>query len=213
MIKSLAEYVDINPNTDLLKDLYKFCADDFNSFGKTKWHSFSLEHKLGGDTKYLELFEPILEIHRKVHTHMQKRSTGFNLSTSTDHDLYAHTDLDFDQENPNYYNLVIPVYGESTIEYFETNEDEIQMPELNAHGEFYYHEFKNRNQEGYEEFLQERKFAECKIDRPLLIDTNTMHRVTVQEAPRVAWVTRWINIPEEVDFDTFKHIVESTLSE
>ena len=217
MIKDLAEYVDVNPHTDLLKELYKFCEEDVNTFGKTQWHSFALEHREGGDTTYLESFEPILSIHKAVHPDMQKRSTGFNLSTSTQHDLYAHTDLDLDQEHPNYYNLVIPVYGESTIEYFETNEDEIQYgtrngkPDLNCHGEIYYHEFMNRTYEGYEEFLQERKFAECKIDKPLLIDTNTMHRVTVQEAPRVAWVTRWRNIPKEIDFYTFKDMVESIL--
>jgi len=217
MIKNIAEYVDINPNTDLLKTLYEFCEVDFNAFGKTKWHSFALEHVKGGDTKFLELFEPILSIHRAVHPDIQKRSTGFNLSTSTEHDLYAHTDLDYNQEHPNYYNLVVPVYGESTIEYFETNEDEIQIgikngkPDLNCHGEVYYHEFKNRTHKGYEDFLQKRKFAECKIDKPLLIDTNTMHRVIVQKAPRVAWVTRWRNIPEEVDFQTFKRDVESIL--
>lgn len=210
-IKDLAVYVDVEPHTDLLKELYKFCDGKFNSFGKTKWHSFALEHKTGGDTEYLKHFEPILAPHREFHPHIQKRSTGFNLSTSTEDDLYAHSDLDFDQEHPHYFNIVIPVHGKSTIEYFQTNEDEVQMPEVNCHNEFYYHEFKNRTHEGYEEFLQERLIAQFVIDRPLLIDTNTMHRVTVQEAPRVAWVTRWINLPKEVDIHTFKDMIEEKL--
>ena len=76
-IKDLAVYVDVEPHTDLLTELYKFCDGKFNSFGKTKWHSFALEHKKGGDTEYLEHFEPILAPHREFHPHIQKRSTGF----------------------------------------------------------------------------------------------------------------------------------------
>jgi hypothetical protein len=38
-----------------------------------------------------------------------------------------------------------------------------------------------------------------------------MHRVVVTEAPRCAWVTRWINIPADIDFQEFKQKVENIL--
>lgn len=212
MIPNIAEYIDINPQTELLKKLFAYCDAKFNTFGKTKWVSYSLEDNLTGEvTEYEKLFEPILSIHRQVHPYMQRRSTGFNTANSLDKDLFAHSDVDYDQEHPNYFNVVIPVYGNSVIEYFETNEDEIWLPEKNAHGYAYYHEFKNRNQEGYEDFLQERKIGEIVVDRPVFIDTNTMHRVLPLEVPRCAWVTRWNNIPQEFDYRRFKERVESIL--
>jgi len=39
-----------------------------------------------------------------------------------------------------------------------------------------------------------------------------MHRVVVTEAPRCAWVTRWNNIPADVDFQTFKAKVQELLA-
>ena len=130
--------------------------------------------------------------------------------------MFAHTDIDLDTENPNYYNLVIPVFGASRIDYFETNEDEVYLPELNVYGYAYYHEFHAQKEMGqgtpeFENFLSERKIGHIIVDKPLLLDTNTMHRVVVTEAPRCAWVTRWNNIKEDIDFYTFKNRVESIL--
>tara|TARA_B100001057_G_scaffold87542_1_gene83469 strand:+ start:845 stop:1489 length:645 start_codon:yes stop_codon:yes gene_type:complete len=214
MIKDIAEYIDINPDMDLIKSLFdEVNSNDFNSFGKTQWISYSLEDRATGkDLKNLEIYEPLLSEHRKVHPNIKKRDTGFNVSDSTKKDLYAHADIDFHLEYPNYYNIVIPVFGRSVIEYFETKREEIFLPEKDAHGHWYYWEFKNRNKPGYEEFLQERKIGEIEVfDKPVFIDTNTMHRVIVTEAPRCAWVTRWNNVPKEYDYQTFKKKVESIL--
>ena len=63
----------------------------------------------------------------------------------------------------------------------------------------------------FEKFLSERKIGHIIVDKPLMLDTNTMHRVLVTEAPRCAWVTRWNNIPKEIDYHTFKDMVESIL--
>lgn len=212
MIPGKAEYVNINPNLDILSDLYNAIDTEFNTFGKTQWVSYSLEdNKTGIITKYEKLFEPILSIHRKVHPHMQRRSTGFNTANSTEKDLFAHTDVDYDLEHPNYYNLIIPLFGDSVIEYFETREEEVWLPEKNAHGYAYYHEFYMRNKPGYEEFLQERKIGEIKVTGPLLLETNTMHRVLVTKSPRCAWCTRWNNIPADQDFYSWKERVETIL--
>jgi hypothetical protein len=62
----------------------------------------------------------------------------------------------------------------------------------------------------FEKFLADRKIGEIIVDRPILIDTETMHRVVITEAPRCAFVTRWNNIPA-IDFQSFKTKVESIL--
>jgi len=216
MIKNIAEYIDIHPDIDLIKSLFEQVnADYYNSFGKTQWMSYSLEDRATGEDTYLETFKLLLDEHKKVHPHIKRRDTGFNFSDDVKKDLYAHADIDFHLEHPNYYNLVIPVFGRSVIEYFETNRDEIFLPEKDVHGHWYYWEFKNRtamNKEDYENFLQERKIGEIEVfDKCILLETNTMHRVIVTEAPRCAWVTRWNNIPAEIDYQTFKKKVESIL--
>ncbi len=217
MIKNVAEYLDINPHLDILNYLYKNIKKNANTFGKTKWCSFSLEDNLTGrPTEYLELFEPILKIHRQVHPYMQKRSTGFNTAHAIEEDLFPHTDVDYDQQYPNYFNLVIPLHGNSVIEYFKTKDDEVFLPEKNAHGHAYYHEFYAQKQMGqgsqeFEKFLYERKIGEIVVNNPLLIDTNIMHRVKPLEVPRCAWVTRWNNIPADIDYYKFKNIVETRL--
>ena len=112
--------------------------------------------------------------------------------------------------------MVIPVIGKSYIEYFETKAEEVYLPENNAQGYPYYHEFKAQKEIGqgseeFEKYLNERSLGRVEIDKPILIKTNIMHRVIVTEAPRCAWVTRWNNIPAEVDYQTFKKKVENIL--
>tara|TARA_Y100000385_G_scaffold59774_1_gene57932 strand:+ start:25311 stop:25988 length:678 start_codon:yes stop_codon:yes gene_type:complete len=225
MIPGVAEYLDVNPQTDLLLDLYKQVKGidvgvDFNVFGKTPFESYSLEYNMTGKpTGYEQVYEPILSQHRKVHPHYQFRSTGFNTANSTDKDVFPHTDVDFDLEYSQGYNIVIPVLGMSRLDYYETREEEVWLPEKNAHGYAYYHEFKCQAYDenliarpSFEKFLAERKIGEIIIDRPILIDTEIMHRVVITEAPRCAFVTRWNNIPPELsNFHTFKERVESIL--
>lgn len=219
MIKNLAEYVDIGDRVELLTSLYeKVKVTHSNTFGKTPFKSYSLEDNMTGKpTGYEQTFDPILAEHRKVHPDYQFRSTGFNTADSTKKDVFAHTDIDLDTEHPNHYNLVIPVHGASRIDYFETKEDEVYLPEKNAHGYAYYHEFYAQKEMGqgtpeFEKFLSDRKIGHIIVDKPLLLDTNTMHRVVVTEAPRCAWVTRWNNIPADVDFQTFKAKVQEILA-
>lgn len=209
----LCEYVNIKDITPLMDMLYKRVDEnEVNTFGKTAFKSYSLEHTNGSDTGYTETFKEILDIHRQVHPDMQRRSTGFNTSNHVKKDLFAHTDVDYDQEHPNYYNLIIPLHGLATLHYYETNEDEIVLGEMNAHGNGYYHEFRNRlDPDNYQSFLAERRIGSITMDKPLLLTTNTMHSVSIDIAPRVAWCTRWINIPGDIDFYTFKDRVERIL--
>ncbi len=220
MIPGIAEYINVNVKTDLLLSLYEKVKNSIklnNTFGKTPFVSYSLEDNITGDpTGYEQVYDPILSEHRKVHPHYQFRSTGFNTADSTDKDVFPHTDIDLDTEHPNGYNIVIPVFGNSKIVYYETREDEIYLPEKNAHGYAYYHEFKTQKEMGqytpeFEKFLSEREIGHIVVDKPLLIKTDLMHRVRVTEAPRCAWVTRWNNIPKDVSFSQFKQKVENIL--
>ena len=82
MITGIAEYVDVDPQHELLLDLYEKvkgarAGEDFNVFGKTPFESYSLEFNMTGKpTGYEEIYDPILSQHRKVHPHYQFRSTG-----------------------------------------------------------------------------------------------------------------------------------------
>lgn len=221
MIKGVAEYINIpiEDDIELLLSLYKKVKKDANNtFGKTPFVSYSLEdNRTGKPTGYEQVFDPILSKHRKVHPYYQFRSTGFNTADSTEKDVFAHTDVDLDTHHPNNYNLVIPVFGKSRIDYFETKEDEIYLPEKNAHGYAYYHEFKAQKEMGqytpeFEKFLSDRKIGEIIVeDRPILIKTDIMHRVVITEAPRCAWVTRWNNVPKIIDYYDFKTMAENIL--
>lgn len=218
MIPGLAEYVDIGDRVNLLTSLYNQVKGlGGNTFGKTAFTGYSLEDNKTGEPNGNEvIYEPILSEHRKVHPYTQGRSTGFNAADSTEKDVFAHSDVDYHLEHPNYFNIVIPILGASRIDYFETDPDEIYLPELDAHGHSYYHEFKVQKEMGqgspeFEKYLSDRKIGHIIVDKPLLLDTNTMHRVVVTEAPRCAWVTRWNNIPKEIDYHTFKDMVESIL--
>ena len=166
-------------------------------------------------TGYEEVFDPILSQHRLVHPDYQFRSTGFNTADSTEKDVFPHTDIDQNRKHSQGYNIIMPVIGGSRLDYYETNPDEVFLPEKNAQGYYYYHEFHAQAEMGqgspeFEKFLADRKIGEIIVDRPILIDTEIMHRVVITEAPRCAWVTRWVNI-EDVDFQTFKNKVESML--
>ena len=218
MIKGIAEYLDININTDLYLTMYNMVKKhDNNTFGKTPFVSYSLEdNRTGKPTGYENSFWPVLNQHKFVHPHYQFRSTGFNTADSTEKDVFPHTDIDLDTEHPNGYNIVIPVHGNSKIVYYETKDEEIYLPEKNAHGHAYYHEFYAQKEMGqgtpeFEKFLSDREIGHIVVDKPLLIKTDIMHRVVITEAPRCAWVTRWNNIPEDVSFQEFKEKVESIL--
>jgi len=217
-IKDIAEYLNIDIDNDLFLSVYeKVKGNKVNVFGKTPFECYALEtNRTGKPTGYKEVFEPIVSQHRKVHPQYQLRSTGFNTADSTKKDVYPHTDIDLYTEHPNSYNIVIPVLGNSRIDYYEYKDDEVYLPEKNAHGEWYYHEFNVQKAMGqytpeYEKFLSDRRFGHIIVDRPILIKTDTMHRVVVTEAPRCAWVTRWINIPADIDFQEFKQKVENIL--
>ena len=217
-IKDIAEYLNIDVDKDLFFSVYdKVKGNKVNTFGKTPFECYVLENnRTGKPTGYKEMFEPIVSQHRKVHPQYQLRSTGFNTADSTKKDVYPHTDIDLYTEHPNSYNIVIPVLGNSRIDYYEYKDDEVYLPEKNAHGEWYYHEFNVQKAMGqytpeYEKFLSDRRFGHIIVDRPILIKTDTMHRVVVTEAPRCAWVTRWINIPADIDFQEFKQKVENIL--
>jgi len=218
-IDNVCEYINIKDYSTILQKLYNDVSKlKFNSFGKSNMISFSLEDNITGEpTGYEKLFDPILSEHKKVHPNIQFRSTGFNVSDSIKNDCFAHTDVDYDKDHPNFYNLVIPIFGSSRIDYFETLAEEIHLPEVNAHGYAYYHEFKQQEvlKQGsveFKKFLESKKIGHIVLDKPVLLNTNIMHRVVVTSAPRCAWVTRWNNIPEQIDYQTFKNKVEEILN-
>ena len=182
-------------------------------FGKTQWQTYSLEDLDGRPTAYGEVYRPFLELCKQVHPDLQQRSTGFNCSDRPYNNLYIHTDVDYHLEHPNFYNIIIPVDGESVISYYETRDEEIRMGKPNAHGHDYYHEFRG-HKKGHDfntDFVKERLIGSVNMNKPVLLSTRTMHGVHVETAPRIAFCVRWVNIPEHIDYYTFKNKIEEVL--
>jgi len=213
MIEGVAEYIDVDIDIDYYKYVFdKVSEINFNTFGKTQWQSYALEdNRTGIDTDYSREYALILDEQRSVHKHMQKRSTGFNYSNSKEKDLFIHTDIDLDTEHPKHFNLIVPIFGAAVISYYKTKQEEIWLPEKNAHGHAYYHEFNKRNDPDYEEFKRNNKIGEIIVDKPVLLDTNIMHGVEIITDPRCAWCSRWNNIPIHHDFYSWKARVENIL--
>ena len=215
MIPGIAEYININVDTEYYHMIFdKVAGVDSNTFGKTKWNSFALEdNRTGIDTEYSKDFKRILSEQKSVHPYMQKRSTGFNYANTVEKDLFIHSDVDLDTEHPKHFNLIIPIYGKALISYYKTKEEDIWLPEKNAHGFAYYHEFKKRLDDDYEDFKRANKIGEIIVepDKPVLLDTFIMHGVEIIESPRLAWCSRWNNIPVHYDFYSWKARVENIL--
>ena len=231
-IKDLCEYINIPDDQAMLKLMWEKIVekemdlgvgekralvnchshDYHNVFGKTRWKSYALADLGDSGNGNAEIFEPLLAKYRKVHPDMQLRSTGFNFSDDTDKELYVHTDLDPLLEHPNYFNIVIPVHGASRIDYYETRAEEIWLPERNNRKEYYYHEFRPHLKWDLE-FNKSRQIGHIHVDKPVLIDTDVLHGVQVLEAPRLAFVVRFNNIPKEMDFAAFKARAERVLNE
>ena len=216
-IKDICEYIDVPGDQILLKSIWKQIIDKTlsepkaNVFGKTKWQSYALVDLSEKDNGNTEIFKPFLDKHQQVHPDFQFRSTGFNFSDSVEKELYVHTDLDPKTEHPNYFNIVYPVFGASRIDYYETRAEEIWLPYRNARKEYYYHEFKHEYKWDLEH-NQKRQMGHITVDKPCLIDTDVLHGVQVLEAPRLAFVVRYNNIPKQLDFRAFKKHAEKVLN-
>jgi hypothetical protein len=230
-IPGICEYIDIPDEREILLSMWEQIVekeetlgvgekrmlvnchshDRHNVFGKTKWQSYAMGDLGDTDNGNGKIFEPLLQRHRQVHPDMQLRSTGFNFSDSEKKELYVHTDLDPKSEHPNYFNIVFPVHGASRIDYYETRPEEIWLPERNARKEYYYHEF--RPEFKFDKAHNEgRRIGHITVDKPVLIDTDVLHGVQIQQAPRLAFVVRYNNIPKELDFHAFKAHAEEVLN-
>jgi hypothetical protein len=231
-MESVCEYLDIPDDHKMLNEAWEAIVEketkfgigearalvnchshnQHNIFGKTKWQSYALADLGDQDNGNAAIYEKLLEKYRKVHPYMQLRSTGFNFSNDINKELYVHTDLDPICEHPNYFNIVLPLFGASRIDYYETKSEEIWLPERNAKKEYYYHEFKPHLKFD-KEFNQSRQIGHIHVDKPCLIDTDILHGVQLLEAPRLAFVVRYNNIPKEMDFKAFKAHIEKVLNE
>jgi hypothetical protein len=207
-LKDVAEYIDIDIDYVLLKDTLEICFNNYNSSKfsptSTKMQGYNLEDwKTGKDTIFNDILESILVEHRKVHPDIKKRNTGFNVSHDADAHLFIHNDLDPYTDHPNHYNMIIPVHGLAKVIFYETRDEELYVPSRDIHNEIFHKKMKD-------ETLKV-KMGEIIIDKPVLLNTKFMHEVVILEAPRSSWVTRWINIPEEYDFQIIKDRIERIL--
>lgn len=189
----IIEYVQIPNELDLLATLYnKTIATnplEYIECGAKSW-------VLNAREEYREFWQPILKKHEKVHNQFCEFATGFNFNKTESHTVPPHIDIG----PPNFFNLLIPVFGVARIDLFETNQDELEF----RHGQNHWMMQKQN--------IKSKKIGEFFIDKPTLLNTNYLHSVQPVEYPRCVWCTRWISIPLHLDFNGFKKRIEKVLN-
>lgn len=201
MIENIIEYVDIPDMRDLLGRLFDKHRNDQESrkFGNCPIEAWQLAPSYA-NSGFAKEFKPITDIIDRVGISDPKIS-GFDYFTDPDHGLPYHIDC---PDNLKAYNLIIPVFGTVTVNFWEGGEDAL---EFKGYGSTHYKMFK----ENYDTNKLV-KMGSILIDRPTLIDTDYIHNVVPEEVPRLAWLTRFSNLEKEYTFQEFKSIVEERLS-
>jgi hypothetical protein len=190
------EYVDVDYDVEMYQSIYEDLKKTrFSTFVECDISSWLIK----SHPKYEGIMQPILQEHKKVHPDICPLATGFNYSPEArvPYHIPAHIDLD----KPLFFNLLLPITGCAKITVYKTVINDLEY----RHNKSHFMVPKNNNAN-----LEEVKTVV--VDRPVLLNTNILHRVHITEAPRNAWCTRWINIPGTFTFDSFKDHVEKTLS-
>lgn len=201
MIENIIEYVDIPDMKALLGRLFDKHRNDQESrkFGNCPIEAWQLAPSYA-NSGFAKEFKPITDIIDRVGISDPKIS-GFDYFTDPDHGLPYHIDC---PDNLKAYNLIIPVFGTVTVNFWKGGEDAL---EFKGYGSTHYKMFK----ENYDTNKLV-KMGSILIDRPTLIDTDYIHNVVPEEVPRLAWLTRFSNLEKEYTFQEFKSIVEERLS-
>ena len=201
MIKDIIEYVDIPDMKDLLGRLFDKHRNDLESrkFGNCPIEAWQLAPSYA-NSGFMKEFKPITDIIDRVGISDPKIS-GFDYFTNPDHGLPHHIDC---PDNLKAYNLIIPVFGTVTVNFWEGGDDAL---EFKGYGSTHYKMFKKDY-----DTKKLVKMGSILIDKPTLIDTDHIHNVVPEEVPRLAWLTRFSNLEKEYTFQEFKRIVEEKLS-
>ena len=202
MIKDIIEYVDIPDMKPLLKGLFdKHCGVDGRTFGNCPIEAYQLGPSPSkAHAGFIKEFKPITDILDRVSV-SDPLVSGFDYFTNPKHGLPHHIDC---PNNLKAYNLIIPVFGTVTCDFWEGDYNEL---EYKGHGSTHYKMFKDTY-----DTKNLVKMGSILIDKPVLIDTDYIHNVIPVDVPRLAWLTRFSDLDKEYTFKEIKEIVEERLS-
>ena len=200
MIKDIIEYVDIPDMKALLGHLFdKYRGEKSRKFGNCPIEAYQLGPSYA-NPGFIEEFKPITDILDRVSV-SDPLVSGFDYFTNPKHGLPYHIDC---PNNLKAYNLIIPVFGTVTCDFWEGDYNEL---EYKGYGSTHYKMFKDSY-----DTKNLIKMGSILIDKPVLIDTDYIHNVIPVDVPRLAWLTRFSDLDKEYTFKEFKSIVEEKLS-
>lgn len=192
-MENIIEYINVNYNKELYNNYFEKISElDHSSYIECGVKSWVLKT----NNRYETILETLLNQHKKVHPIMCHYGTGFNYSSTKNHTLPPHIDI----EKPKYFNLLLPIFGTAVIEIFKTDDSELEY----RHGQKHWKMLQK-------EIVSE-KIGELLVNKPVLLDTNYLHNVKLITAPRLVWCSRWIEIDESYTFASFKKHIENVLN-
>ncbi len=188
------EYVDIEWDKDLLESIFKSTLTEYD-VGRSYIECGAKSHVMSENKEFETKWKPILDKHYKVHNKVCPLATGFNFNATVKNTVPPHIDVD----KPLYFNLLIPVFGVAKLNLFETIPEHLEFRHGLSHWKM--------QQDG----SPRKKIGELIVDKPVLLDTNILHDVEPIDTPRCVWCTRWIDIPQDYTYKTFKQHIENIL--
>ena len=190
-MKTYIDYVNIPFDRKYLKRIFqhtqKYPFTTYISCGAITWI-------LKSRGEFQKIWKKVLTESKTVHNLMCDFATGFSLSKSKNHTVPPHIDID----TPKFYNLLIPVFGTARISIYETIPEQLEFRHNQKH-------FKMPKKG-----VPVKKIGEHIVDQPTLLDTNILHSVQPIVTPRCIWCSRWINLPVNFNFQSFKIHLEKT---
>jgi len=191
-VDGILEYVKIDYDAELFRRVYDQAVQEsplsYIECGGQSW-------VLDAGPIYKKLWEPILDIHSKVHDEFCPFATGFNFFLSNNHTVPPHIDL-----GPgNCFNLLIPLFGVARLDIYEPEAEKLEF----RHGQKHWMMEKPG--------VTSRFVGSVVVDKPALLNTKWLHSVNPEVSPRVVWCSRWINLAEDMEYSKFKARVEDVL--
>lgn len=208
-IDNILEYIDVEYDKEYL-------ANAFDSLMGTDFRSYSncgtISKIISNTPTLTDVTADILAHHKKVFPDSiwDDNATGFNFAETLNGNVPPHCDWG----DGNYYNLLLPVHGAAKITIYKTDDSNVINRWNNTDQRNQWYDPHGDNKHWSMKISPDtklEKLGELIIDKPALLNTNYLHSVTIVEAPRLNWVSRWMNLDTDVSFQQCKKLIESTL--
>lgn len=208
-LQNILEYIDVDYDKEYLKNTFdSLINSEFKSYANCGTIS-----KIIQNTPKLEnIADQILTHHKTVFpkSTWDPFATGFNFAETLDGNVPPHCDWG----NGNYYNLLLPVFGAARITVYKTDNSNVVNRWKNRDKLEQWYDPAGANHHWSMKLTPDTKLerlGQLVIDKPALLDTNYLHSVKIVDAPRLNWVSRWMDLSTTMSFAECKQIIEEKL--